>query len=661
MNEDNQNPNQNENPNQGSNSNNDGNINSNYYGNQNQNQFGNSNQFDHQNQYVNPNQYPNQNQYANSNQYPNQDQNVNPNQNPGQYNDQDKYWNPNQNQYQGQTPNQFVNQNQYGNQPNQFGQQNQYGNQPNQFGQQNQYGNQPNQFGNQQNQYGNPNQFANQNPKPKKPKSKKLTVTIISAIFALLLVGGGVFAFFNMQKTPKDRLLLAELNSWGQLNKAFESRYQPELEWAKKAETTPTEYTYQVGASVDGEFYSYEDEMVAEILSNSSLTLGVQMDPNKQVLKADLGADVNGVKIDNLSAYITTKELMFGFPFTDDILQLKDEDFGNFMKSLDPYYEGTETLGLSDWMGKNVFSKENQDYLVKEYLLFFYNSIPQEAFKEASEDVNVFGSNLQANKISMELSGDQIRDVLVKVLEKAKNDPKFEDIILETVKNATGAAGSFEDDFDININEGLDTAIAELKNTDIPTGINYTVWVNADTVVKSELEIGEFKVEGTRQFTTEKVQWDYTLEMEGESLYFAGDLSSNNGKFNDEVTLLDDYGTGFTYEGSEDLNGRDRTFYRTLYFQDEWDEFELFWEGNSSYKGDSMEGEHRFGIGSYEYDIAITVDEAGSFIKNVDIPSNNLVDIGSMSSDEIERYMTEDFLTAAQSWAMNLYFELGLY
>ncbi len=58
-----------------------------------------------------------------------------------------------------------------------------------------------------------------------------------------------------MQKTPKDQLLIAELNSWGQITKAFESRYQPELEWAKKAETTPTEYTYDIGASVDSDFY----------------------------------------------------------------------------------------------------------------------------------------------------------------------------------------------------------------------------------------------------------------------------------------------------------------------------------------------------------------------------------------------------------------------
>ncbi|SOC39280.1 DUF6583 family protein [Ureibacillus acetophenoni] len=616
MNEDNQFPNQGGNPNQGQNPGQDGNANQNY-GNANQNQFG-----------QNPNQQnvdPNQNQYMN--------------QNSGQYTEQDKYWNPNQNQYQGQNQ-QFNNQQQYQGQ-NQFGNQNQYGNQQNQHGYQNQYG--------------------NQNSNPKKPKSKKFAVTIISAIFALLLIGGGAFAFFNMQKSTKDQLLLAELNSWKQLKSAFENRYQPEVEWAKKAETTPAEYTYTIGADINGDFYSYEEEMAVEIINNSTLSLEVQLDPNKQLLKADLGADVNGVKIEDISAYVTTKELMFGFPFTDDILQIKDEDFGNFMRTLDPYYEGTETLGLNDWMGKNVFSKENQEYLVKEYLLFFYNSIPEDAFKEEAEDIDVFGDNLKANKISLELSGDQIKDILVKVLEKAKDDPKFEDIILETVKNATGTAGSFDDEFDIDINEGLDSAIKELKDTDIPTGISYTVWISNDTVVQSDLEIGEFKAEGTRLFTNEKQQWDYTFEVEGEKLSFVGDLTYKNGEIEDEVTLLDDYGTGFTYEGSEELNGGERSFYRTLYFQDDYDEIELFWEGDSSYKGDSMEGEHRFGIESYEFDIAILVDETGSFIKNVDIPTDNLVNLGAMDSDEIETYMMEDFLTKAQSWAMELYFELGLF
>jgi len=621
MNEDNQYPNQSGNSDQGP-PNHDGNANSYGDSNQplNQNNFANPNQYQNQGQYVDPNQYQNQGPYANQNQFSD---------------DQDKYWNPNQNQYgnQNQNQNQYMNQNPYGNQ--------------------NQYGNQPN--------FGDQNQYANQNPKAKKPKSKKFTVAIISAIFALLVVGGGVFAFFNMQKSPKDQLLLAEINSWSQLSEAFKSRYQPEVDWAKKAETTPTEYTYNIGASVDGDFYSYEEMMAAEIVNNSSLTLDVQMDPKKQLMKADLGADVNGVTIDKLSAYITTKELMFGFPFTDDILQLKDEDFGSFMKTMDPSYEGTETLGLSDWMGKNIFSKENQDYLMKEYLLFFYNAIPQDAFKESSEKVDVFGDNLDATKITMDLSGDQIKDILVKVLEKAKNDPKFEDIILETVKNTTGTAGSFDDEFDIDINEGLDEAIKELKDTDFPFGVTYTAWVASDAVVQSELEIDELKVVGSRQFTKEKQQWDYTFEVDGEKLYFVGDLSSKNGDIEDEITLLDDYGSGFTYEGSEELKGGDRTFNRTLNFQDDYDDIELFWEGESSYKGDSMEAEHTFGVSSYEFDIAITLDEVGSFIKNVDIPTDNIVNIGAMSSDEIETYMTEEFLTEAQSWFMNLYFELGLY
>ncbi len=81
-------------------------------------------------------------------------------------------------------------------------------------------------------------------------------------------------------------------------------------------------------------------------------------------------------------------------------------------------------LTYQDWMGKNVFSEENKNYLMKEYLFFFYNSIPAESFTESSEEVTVFGEKLKANKISMELSGDQIKDILVKVLEKAKDDPK---------------------------------------------------------------------------------------------------------------------------------------------------------------------------------------------------------------------------------------------
>ncbi|WP_449442935.1 hypothetical protein [Ureibacillus acetophenoni] len=45
----------------------------------------------------------------------------------------------------------------------------------------------------------------------------------------------------------------------------------------------------------------------------------------------------------------------------------------------------------------------------------------------------------------------------------------------------------------------------------------------------------------------------------------------------------------------------------------------------------------------------------------MDIPKDNVVDIGSMSADEIQSYFEEEFLMEAQSWFMELYFQLGLF
>nr|WP_106781928.1 DUF6583 family protein [Lysinibacillus timonensis] len=517
-----------------------------------------------------------------------------------------------------------------------------------------------------QNPYGNPNQaqFGDQNIKPQKLKSKKLAVSIVSIAFVLLLAAGGAFAYFNMSKSPKDKLLMAELNSWGQMKEVFETRYQPELEWAKKAETTPSEYTYDIGASVDGDFYSYEEMMAAEVISNSLLSLDIQMDPNKQVMKASLGAEIQGVTIDPLSGYITTEKLMFGFPFTDDILQVKDEDFGNFMKTVDPLYEGSEKLGLSDWMGKNSFlSEENMKYLQKEYLLHLYNSIPAEAFTESEEEIEVFGETLKATKISMDLSGEQLKEITLNVFNKAKNDSKFKDIVIETLENATGAVGTLEEDYDFDMDEVLNTMIEELENTDIPNGIKYSVWINSDVIVQSELEIGDFIMEGTRLFTENTQEWDYKFDNGYEEyLYFQGELSYENGKIKDYITMNDDYGNGLIYEGSEEVNGGERTFDRTLSIE-EYDEvgFEFNWNGESSYEADKMNAEHHFGFWTYDFDFELTMDETGTFIKSVDIPSDNIVDLGAMSSDEINRYMEEEFIVDAQEWFMNLVFELGIY
>ncbi|KGR91910.1 hypothetical protein CD30_03135 [Ureibacillus massiliensis 4400831 = CIP 108448 = CCUG 49529] len=575
---------------------------------------------------------------------------------------------PNQNDRPDQTPNgnsnDTTNHGQFGH-PNQNAgsNSNQYANQGG-FGNQNQHPHQG-QFNNSnQNQFGNSNQDPVLPPKQKKPKSKTIPVTIVSIAFALLLVAGGAFAFFNMQKSTKDKMLLAEINSWAQVNKAFESRYQPELEWAKKTETTPSEYDYEISASVDGDFYSYEEMMFAEIVNGSTINLGIQMDPNNQLMKMDVGADVQGVTIDDISGYITPQAFMLAFPFTDDVLQVKDEDFGNFMRSMDPSYVGSENLGLSDWMGKNSFlSEENKKYLLTEYLLYLYNSIPDESFTESQEQINVFGQSLNTDKITMEINDEQFIDILLGVLEKAKNDPKFKEIVIETLENITGAVGTLEEDYDFDLEEGIDELIAELKDIETQDNkLQYTVWISSDAVVQSKLDLGDFVMEGSRLFAENTQQWDYSFgDGEVEYFNFTGDLSYENGKINDVISFFDDY-ERFEYVSEETVNGGERQFDRTVNYQDEYEEgFELFWNGETNYQGDSVTGEHRLGVSSYDFNIEFSMDETASLIKNVEIPTDNIVDIGAMSSGEIEDYIMNEFMQDAQGWFMSLYFELGIF
>jgi len=493
--------------------------------------------------------------------------------------------------------------------------------------------------------------------------------TWIITIIAFFVVAGGASAFFLLNKTAKEQYFHAEIKTIQHIEELVESRFENETEWVKKSGTKAIDSTYELS----GEYIGDTNPEIQQLLSNSSVAIRMASDPKEKEVEAELNATILGVEIEPIKSYITTEKVILDLPFYDQLLQLKDKDFGKLMLTFDPTYSGSEDLGLENLLGQNgTLSEENMEYLKDEYIMELYESLPEESFTTSDETIDVNGKSLKTEKVTMKLSEAEVKTILTDILQKAKKDSKFKTIVEDStqdfVDQYNSASGSAEP---MEFDTVMDDLISEVDNIKLPNGINSTIWHDADIIVKREFDLGiseteKLEIVGSQSLDASEQNWDYTFNMANESLNFTGDLSTKDGTSTDVLAFSFNDEEVFVYNGEEKVLDGDRTFERKFILQDEFEPMELSWNGSSSHKKDAMQAEHELSFEMPNSSSAIIhVNEERKIIKNVKLPaeSEKIVDIGAMDADSLEQLMAEDIFPAMEQWGMNIaeQFEQELY
>lgn len=493
--------------------------------------------------------------------------------------------------------------------------------------------------------------------------------TWIIAIIAALVVGGGASAFFIFSKSPKEQYFYSEIKTIQHMMELVETRYDNEAEWVNIASSKATDSIYEFS----GEFDGNTEPQIEEMLSNSQFTIRIASDPKEREVETEINATVLGIDLEPVKAFITTEEIIVGLPFYDQLIQLKDKDFGQLMTTLDPNYAGNDSLGLDSFLGENgIYTEENMEYLKDEYAMFIYESIPEEAFTVADDTVDVAGESVKAEKVVMTLTEAQVQKIITDVLEKAKKDPKFEEMVKESTESFIDqlnlASSTVEP---VSFEDTMNDLIESVDDINLPNGISSTIWHDSNLIVKREFnveipEAGTFEIAGTQLLTDSAQKWEYTVGVDNVSLNITGDLSTTkDGTYTDKVSILDQNNVGLVYNGEEKVSGEERTFDRTFTMEDEYEPLQFLWNGKSTYKKDSMQAEHEFVIAIDDSSNAIiNVNEESKVIKKVNLPddSEKMVNIGTMDSDSLQQ-LIEDMYPEMESWGMEIMrqFELQFY
>ncbi|MBE1554227.1 DUF6583 family protein [Sporosarcina limicola] len=508
-----------------------------------------------------------------------------------------------------------------------------------------------------------------------KKKSPKLIIALV--VTALVLLGGSASAFFILNKSPKIEYLMAEVNTIKQIGELFEDRYKNEMQWMETQKKKPVESTFDLSAEWNDPDIDYDMEEVQGIINSVTLSMRNVFDPVKKETEFEMAGELGSTEVKFGKVFITPEKLLVALPFMDDLIRFDDDDFGRLMKEQDVDYEGNEKLGLSQ-LFEDSFSttEELNKHIEKEYLTYFFKELPETAFTSVKEDIEVFDKKINAKKIAMNLSEKEVKTLMKNIFKKVKEDKKLKKMLEEQLSIASFGSeispSELTELFEV-YDEGLDEAIKGIDSLSIPNGIQSTIWQHSNKIVKRDfaMEIGEFegeeatiKVSGTQLLEKNEQKWKYTIAVidadsdEEEVVKFVGDLKWKDQKAEDSITISAD-SVKLLYKGKEKLDGKKRTFTRSLSLADGDTSPKLVWSGSATHESDSMKANHAFTVteqGMEEDMYNLNVKQQGKVVKKVDMPveSDDTVKLKDMNMTEIESYIEDDLGPKFLGWFMEL-------
>ena len=496
---------------------------------------------------------------------------------------------------------------------------------------------------------------------------KGFTILGVSVGALVVLAIGGYFLYQNLVNTPKNAYLMAELDNSEEITELVEERFEDELEWYENSMKNLSETSINVTAETNDP--SLNDMGLAEIINNAEINLNASQDIEKEMSTFDLSANINTLSIEDVNGYITGDKLGLTLPFIEEYLVVNEEDAPKLLHETNPEnFEGDEEIDFSTFFQSSSLTEEERDYFVDEYSKYMQENLPDEAFESAKEEVKVGENTVDAEKLTMTLTEEQMHDFLKGLFNKMAEDEKLVNLVNAQLLSANFGMPAGQEE-DLEASKMFKQAASEVEDLEFPNGLSSVVWQDGEgNIVKRDFDVSVVTEGETTDIalgTTNEVREDgnlitSTLTGNGEEeVVFVFDLNEVENGYEDTFTV--------NAAGEEQIK-----LVSTKSDEDEntvWNleaainqgatsdqPLKLFMESSTNYASDQASGD----IQLYAEDgqtitkdtAVINITHESSTISEVEIPSSdNEKDLGKMSKEELEAYFTDEVQPKFEEWA----------
>ncbi|WP_233455608.1 DUF6583 family protein [Macrococcoides canis] len=382
---------------------------------------------------------------------------------------------------------------------------------------------------------------------------KKSKGLIIGLIAALVLIGGGAAAYFFMTNTPKNAYLLSEKQSMDNVSKYVEMRFPEETKFQQKLKDESYASNVKLGADVPESLIGGLG-ISKSVIDSSNIIFDVAHNGDEQQSKLSLTPTIADNKIGEFIWSADKDNQYLNAPILDKPLSVPNDKIIDTLKKLDSTLveEGmtNESLNLNNILSGATVSEEDVNKIAERYSKILVDKVEDENFKKDKEKVSVFGKDMDLDKLTMHLKREDVKKVVLAVLEEAKDDNELQELLKSQIQGK-------------DVKKEIEKLIKDAKEEDVKNypEINSIIYVDGKDILKRDLTIkGQddktVKVLGSSKID-DNLKVDYQLSADNEEIVTVkGESKKSDNKFEDSYKLLINDGeakeVSFTNESTTD-------------------------------------------------------------------------------------------------------------
>lgn len=365
---------------------------------------------------------------------------------------------------------------------------------------------------------------TNETPKPKKGGvAKKIIIAVVALIVIAAIVIGVLFAtgILDINLSKKSKMVAGVEKIGERLSNTVD-----DLSGNAKDSSTSTikiynnlnkdsevELSGEISANVDSFDVSSSTakvdkstvKTVLDIINSSKLGATVKYD-GKEKVAASLNGKIDNVELSGEVVYDGEKVAVRSEEINPKWLSISKEDIEEMMESEGVDFEQIESMinKMTDQMIEIAKSLEIDEKTQKE-IAERYNNVLKDFINKKSKDiesekdkVKVDGKSKNCEKLTLELDGDDVKDLLIEYVDTFKSDKKLQEIVKNLTRTSIETYYEYAsiDDEKPDIDEIWDEAISELdelkdeiKDLDLDIKVVLTVYATNTDVYRTDISI----------------------------------------------------------------------------------------------------------------------------------------------------------------------------